>query len=393
MKIFHAADLHYSPKHLGHVNKCFGYAIDRAIDEGCELAIIAGDSFDHGMGIHEPAFLSLLHQAHRLADAMPSIWLQGTHSHDKLGALGALKMRDDERILVADEVMVIGVRNGRVTAIDRDAAANEAVVFALPSLNKALPEVRELGPRGWVKQQMGQFAKWAAPCREAGIPVILTSHGTVTGCRTESQYAMVSPDLEFDDLTLYSSGADAVMLGHIHKRQTWQNNQGQIIAYPGSISRLVHGHMDPVGALIWTVSSGRADWVAIDTPAPKLLEADFPGEPDVQELEGLALQVDENTRVRIRYDVDEDRVHMVDREAIVELFKGAMSLKIEPTVHPITSVRSAGIGRAVTMKEKLARVAETTGDSEVVGELAEMAQRLAEISAEEIANTITEEMK
>ena len=90
MKILHISDVHYSPKHLGWVNVAMYAAIDAGIDAGCDLAIISGDLFDHGVGAHEPAYLAAATALANLSEAMPVYVLQGTHSHDRPGMLGPL---------------------------------------------------------------------------------------------------------------------------------------------------------------------------------------------------------------------------------------------------------------------------------------------------------------
>ena len=376
MKVFHCADLHYCPKHLAWVDLAFSTAIDRAIADGCELAIIAGDSFDASMGIHEPAVSAYLRQISRLGNAMPVCVLQGTYSHDRPGSLDMLKEIGDitaHPIWVADKpqrMALIRTPGGLVwdddLPDDIDKSHIEVIVCALPSLNKADPAIMEQGAAAWTYRAMRRWAHFNAYARQLCIPTVLVTHGTVVGSLTESNFAMVSPDHEFPLEVLLAADCDAVMLGHIHKHQMWRDRTPSMawcrIAYPGSIARLTFGHTDPVGFLIWDVSTGRTDMKFIKVPSRQLIDITFAGPPDMDDLKDLATTVSEIDSVRIRWSVDQEHAHIIDKPAIRALFAGAADLKLEGTVNPIQSVRAKGISHAYTLEEKLALWAETTGD-------------------------------
>ena len=355
MKVFHVADLHYGPRHLAWVDRAMTHAVDVAIAERCDLAIVAGDSFDHALNVHEPAVAAYLRQVVKLAESMPVVVLQGTYSHDRPGSLDVLKaIPTRHAIHVAD------------TPTQWEVAG--VLVTALPSLNKADSAIAETGAQGWVRSTLRGFAERNAQARADGMPTILVTHGTVTGCQTESGYAMVSPDHEFSVDTLADADADAVLLGHIHAHQAWpdvltQSGARSTIAYPGSLARLVHGHRAPVGFLIWDISPGAARFDFRPSPARQLLEITFDGPPNMEELEELAKSVTAEDAVRIRFEIDEEHAASVDRDAIRELFAGAETLKIEGRVLPVQRVRAEGIGRAATLAAKLEHWAKTT-DSE-----------------------------
>ena len=48
---------------------------------------------------------------------------------------------------------------------------------------------------------------------------------------------MAGFDHEFTAGSLFGAGAQAFLLGHIHKHQSWQQD-GRVIAYPGAIGRV-----------------------------------------------------------------------------------------------------------------------------------------------------------
>ena len=77
MRIAHFSDLHYGAAMLEEADRCFAAAVDRAMAEGAEVAVVSGDATDHGLDLHEPATLRLFAQVRRLADHCPVLMLQG----------------------------------------------------------------------------------------------------------------------------------------------------------------------------------------------------------------------------------------------------------------------------------------------------------------------------
>jgi exonuclease SbcD len=347
--------------------------VDTGIDQGCDLAIIAGDSFDSAMSTHEPAFVAFVRQVVRLAGSMPVVVLQGTHSHDRPGSLDVLKaIPTPNQIIVADTLDVHTLAGVKV--------------YTLPSLNKADPSIMSMGANAWTASKLAEIGTDAREQRALGYSTILTTHGTIIGCKTESGYAMVSPDHEFSLENLAAADCDAVMLGHIHEAQEYRDVRtpsGWVttIAYTGSLSRLVFGHISPVGFRVWSLASGNpARNIFMESPAPKLLEFKYDGLPDMDELHREAETVDDTYRVKVRWEIDEEHAAAVDKQAIRDLFVGVDSLKLEPRVLPVQRVRAAGIGRAVTLADKLRHWAETTGSMEAMPRLLD---RLEMVQAED----------
>lgn len=400
LTVFHAADLHYCPRHIEWVDRAFSAAVSGAIERNCDLAVIAGDSFDASMGIHEPAFVAYVRQIMCLASCMPVMILQGTFSHDRPGALDLFKTLETAYpILVADEPGAHyllrddqGSSWAPAIAAPLDPTGVAAIVSVLPSLNKADPDVMDRGAAAWARERMAGFADLTRSARASGIPSLLVTHGTVTGSVTESGFAMVSPDHEFSAATLLAADCDAVLLGHIHKHQSWTDATPSgaqcIIAYPGSIARLVHGHNDPVGYLIWTIDPGNARFEFHGTPARRLVDIVFDGPPDMDDLRECAAGLDANDHVRIRWHIDQEHAHSIDKTAIRDLFGAAGSVKLEGTVDPIVSVRAGGIAKAHTLDAKLALWAQTTGDTASVPALAERLDQLRTADPEVIVARI-----
>ncbi len=89
MLIAQFSDLHYATNTLTEVDRCFRYAIDRAIEADIEAAVISGDATDHALELHAPAVEALASRLQQLAQHCPVLLLQGTYSHEPPGTLGS----------------------------------------------------------------------------------------------------------------------------------------------------------------------------------------------------------------------------------------------------------------------------------------------------------------
>lgn len=379
-RIAHISDIHYGRAGQLHwIDRAMQAAIDTAIAQACDLAVLGGDLFDHALSSHDPAFVAAVQAAARLGNAMPTVILQGTHSHDRLGALDVFRaLGTKHSIFVCDKPKQFELAG--------------VLISALPSLNRADPNQR---PSAAV---LAGFAEANQKARAEGKPTMVLTHGTVTGSTTESRYAMVGPDHEFGVQELASADADAVLLGHIHRHQSWPDaltpsGSRSTIAYSGSLARLVHGHHDPAGFLVWDIEPGKASFTFHESPARQLLEIAFDGPPDMDDLRELAAQVQPNDAVRIRWTIDEEHAASIDKAFIRELFAGAESVKTEGRVLPVQRVRAAGIGRALSLADKLSVWAESTDSTDAMERLLTRLEWLQTADPEQIAARLTDKQQ
>jgi exonuclease SbcD len=251
--------------------------VDRAIELAVDVAVISGDATDHALDLHAPAALRLLAQVRRLADHCPVLMLQGTWSHEPPGTLSVFRMLGSRhRVFVADrigQVALMGSGSSRnLSATDASCAdlwlASEGPRFAevppgaralftcIPSINKAAVAAA-VGATAAAEAQGEHLARLLqgyagihGAARAAGVPTLAVSHGTVFGCVTEHGVPMAGFDHEFTTGALFSTGAQATLLGHIHRHQAWTQGEGerrQCIAYAGSIGRFHHGEQGDKG--------------------------------------------------------------------------------------------------------------------------------------------------
>lgn len=369
MKVFQANDIHFCPKYLDEVSRCFTAAIEAGKD--AEIAVLAGDLFDERLEQNSPALMAAVDAVKLLASYMPVLILQGTYSHDAPGALDIFKrVHGDHPIAVIDDICQVVFADGRFYksdgwCFDNGCPKGTQILFScLPSINKgavaaAMGADKAAMAAGELVAQV--LAGWG-PINERergnGVPTVVVSHGTVSGCETEMGVPMAGMDHEFTTATLFASQASAIMLGHIHKHQTW-SQAGHVIAYGGSIGRFHYGETDHKGALLWEVLPGGASFQRLITPARKFVDLDFNGVPDPHV---IANAIVEGAWVRLRYSVDEEHRQVVDRDALRQqlLDRGAAEVKIEPRINPIQRQRAAGIGSAPTVADQIRRWCELT---------------------------------
>ena len=114
IRIAQFSDLHYSEKNLAEADRCFGFAVDEAIQRGAEVAVISGDSTDHALDVHSPAVECLARQVRRLADHCPVLMLQGTFSHEPPGTLAIFRLLGGRYgVHVADRIGQVALRQDR----------------------------------------------------------------------------------------------------------------------------------------------------------------------------------------------------------------------------------------------------------------------------------------
>jgi exonuclease SbcD len=380
ISIAHFSDLHYGASTLEEADRCFAAAIDAAIARGVDAAIVTGDATDHGLDLHEPATLRLLAQVKRLADHCPVLMLQGTFSHEPPGTLGVFRFLGAKHAVhVADRIQQAALgEDGKWIASEgwrfgTLPGAARALFSCVPTVNKA--HVAAAVGAAEAGEALGEhlaallagFAPLNDDARRAGVPTIVLSHGTVFGSLNEHGIPMAGFDHEFTTGTLFSTGARAVMLGHIHRQQSWVRDEGdgrQCIAYAGSIGRFHYGEEGDKGFIVWRLGADDADFETIPTPARRTVDIAFEGKPDLDALrEAIRQNRIAGAHVRIRWTCAEEDRHAVDRGAIMRMLADAdaADTKLEGRIVPVVRVRAPGIAQSGSLADKVKEWAQLTG--------------------------------
>ena len=382
IRLAHFSDLHYGTKNLIEADRCFGNAVDRAVALGVEAAVLSGDATDHGLDLHAPAAERLFAQVRRLADHCPVLMLQGTFSHEPPGTLAIFRLLGGRHpVHVAERIEQVAlIAEGKWLAstdwcFDRLPAGARALFSCVPTVNKAAvaAAVGAADAAQAVGENLACLLRGYAPIHRAArrqrVPTIGVSHGTVFGCISEHGVPMAGFDHEFTTGALFAAEAQAFMLGHIHRHQSWAAEGaagGQCIAYAGSISRFHYGEEGEKGFLLWEVDADQARYRLEPTPARRTIDIVFDGKPDLEALRATVAQQDvAGAFVRVRWTVaDEDR-HEVDRAAIERLLAGATETKLEGRIVPVVRTRAAGISQLANLADKVrvwAQVTEARAD-------------------------------
>ena len=378
LRVAHFSDLHYGPRNLAEADRCFGAAIERAVDAGVDAAVISGDSTDHALDLHSPSAVALVSRVRWLADHCPVLMLQGTWSHEPPGTLSVFReLGGRHAVQVADRIGHVGLTAAGDWVASPgwcfDALPDGLVALfsCLPSVNRA-PVAVALGAADAASatgEHVATLLRGLAPshatARQLGLPTLLVSHGTVFGCTTEHGVPMAGFDHEFTTGSLFDAGAQAVLLGHIHRHQCWERDDvdgRRCIAYAGSIGRFHHGEAGEKGFLLWQVGPDSATCRLETTPARRTVDICFGGKPDLGALRAaLVAQPVEGAWVRLRWSVPEEERNDVDRATMRELLAGAAGVQFEGRILPVVRVRSGGIGRAGAMRDKVAAWAGVVG--------------------------------
>lgn len=366
MKILHASDLHYCPANLVEADRCFGFAVETAVKQQVDLAIISGDATDHALDGHSPALRALAKRIKQLADHCPVLLLQGTFSHEPAGLLKILEMIGAKHsIHVADKIGMVGMVGGQFVEYDPadQVTEYELVVTAIPTVNKAElalavgAENTNVEMGNHLASLLASFGPANNALRRRGVPTVLVGHGTVDGSLNEHGVPMAGLDHEFSLGALFAACTSAGMLGHIHKHQQWERRHAthlQRIAYAGSCGRFHYGEDGEKYVLEWDVTADGADFVAHATPSKRMIDIGFDGAPDLEQLAGIA-HLCKDSWVRVRYSVDEEYSQTVDRQAIKQILASAAEIRIEGEVLTIQRQRCAGISTLVTVNERFMR--------------------------------------
>jgi DNA repair protein SbcD/Mre11 len=370
IRIAHFSDLHYGTKSLLEADRCFGAAIDRAIELNVRAAVVSGDATDHALDLHSPAAQQLAARIRRLADHCPVLMLQGTFSHEPPGTLSIFRLLGGRNpVHVADCIEQVALMADRKWmssprwSFDRVPAGAQALFSCLPTVNKATVAVAvgAADAAQAVGENLSALLRGFAPihraARKIGVPTIGVSHGTVFGCISEHGVPMASFDHEFTTGALFGAEAQAFMLGHIHRHQSWGSEGAaghQRIAYPGSVGRFHYGEDGEKGFLLWEVAADAARFTLEPTPARRTMDIVFEGKPDIKALRAtLAKQDVAKAFVRVRWTVAEEDRHEVDRAAIQRELAGAAEVKLEGRIVPVVRTRAQGISRMANLSDKV----------------------------------------
>ncbi len=378
-KVLHCADLHFDddPGRLKSTVECCDRIVATAQAEMPNLIAIAGDVFERGLILGSPGTLAAIDFVSRCGDITPVIIVSGTPTHDVTNSTEVFKRLKTRYPIYSTglphQVYLTGKEARRFVELDRKIDGLDETSFlisCLPSVTKASLMAAahlSLGAADIRHAELLRdlFQAWGVTNEKAnrlGIPTILVGHGTVKGSRLSVGQKVTDADAEFGIADLRLTKAALVCLGHVHMAQQIDENT----FYSGSVTRANYGETEEKGFCIHTIGGGTVTSRFVETPARRMrtIEA-AEGLPDTSLLE----DVEEGEYLKIAYTVRQEDAAEADDASLRKLAyeKGAVEVKIEKTVLPITNVRSEGISRLRSLREKLERWGELNGQKITMG--------------------------
>jgi exonuclease SbcD len=322
-----------------------------AEEQGAELICHGGDVFDHlSTPTERNAAIAVFAD---WASRMPVVVVYG--NHDRPGDLDYL-----EALRTQHSITVFSTPGRYI--------ASGATIACLPWPRKA-----NLAGRLAAGQNVSAAAAEAMRAILQGFAVdfatskdarILLAHAELGGAQLDNGQPVAGrADIELAEADLAATGADAVLLGHIHKRQTI----GDRIHYAGSPRPTAFGQEGPHGYTLIDVDRGRApvrqfrqapyrpmvtiegEWIPYTTNGADLI--------DVNIFDWSGADCEPGAAVRLQYTVSEDQRVAAGNEAerakASLLANGAHSVKIDAKVTPVHRVRSEEIREARTTADRI----------------------------------------
>lgn len=354
VRLLHTADWHFRPGPLLEETVRAASAVaDLAREREVRAAVLAGDLFDRSLRLESEAARAAVDAVRRLVEAVPTLVLQGTPSHDVPGALDLLRRLALPGLTVMDTAGVV-VLDGSGRFVEPSRAGDPSLVVAafpeptVASLEAGLGENPALALDEALTALLESGRRTA---EESRVPLVLAAHGMVRGAVLPS--GLPAPDdgpvLEREALAL----ADYAALGHVHRFQTFDR-----AAYAGSLVPQDHTEREPHGVVVVEVAAGGEPSIEfVETPHTpvRVVEA-----ADVPSLEPDAVR---GARVRVELTVKEGESPIELERPIRERLAamGAAEVTFRRRVEVRTRVRAEGISTARTMWDKLSAWAEARG--------------------------------
>ena len=247
MKAAIVADLHMRGKKLEDKKKAWERAVDEIIARKVDMVILAGDIFDtRNIGGREAStgtvYRAFMDQLQKLVDAsIKVILLLGNHelaTGDQLSALETLK----------------GTGLAVIDTFDQFVVLEDLKVVFVPWV--APTEDRDKKLEAW----FARIKKYWAKSKSYKLVV---GHLTVKGALLPSGVSIQGSEFEVTQEQLEATGADLIVLGHIHKRQ----QIGKNIHYVGALTQDSFGDEgNPQGFMIIDTEKRTHEFVEIDAP-------------------------------------------------------------------------------------------------------------------------------
>jgi len=329
--------------------------IDYSVDEDVDLFVCAGDLFDKNTTINSEEYNQAVRLIGAMSDVAPVVMIYG--NHDPAGSLDVFKYLKGRKysISVYDKVE-------EVETFEQSYSQYHMLVLpfiGIKSFSFDANNVAETFKRA--NKHYKEAVRGFIDKPFAKRPKFIVGHFSVYGAELANSERITSNDLilSVDD---FDGNVDAVMLGHIHKRDQ-KIFDGKNIRYPGSHYRLNFGEKAQPGFVIWDIDDGRVHSYTVDTPARDMAEFCMSVDETEQYIKTgkLPFNMPENADVKVNVEIKEGAAHLFDRESLKGLHVGGGDLKVGFKTIAKESVRSKDIGSKKSVPEKVKEWAKLVG--------------------------------
>ena len=389
MKLLHCADIHLGYETHGRLDpatglnsrlldfrRSFDVMVARAIDEGIDAFVFAGDAYR--TADPTPTQQKLFAEALRpLAEAsIPVLMVVGNHDHpvsfgkassvDIFGVLG-----DGVKVYRTPTRDTVETRSGPLRVI--------AMPWPIRSLILSKDEHRGKSPheiRAFIEERYADFIRSAAEEARrdfADVPVVMVGHFSVQGAELSGseRASLIAHEPKWSVGQLAQPGIDYVALGHIHRyqdrnREAYERGDGPPVVYSSSIERISFKEHDADKGFVLVDIEPRdgggktTRYTFVATPARRFvpIEADLTEAPDPTAalLAEIARHDVADAVARVRYRVGEEQATAVDVGAVRDALAAADTVAaIERVVDPGERRRRTTVRRDTSLKDAVER--------------------------------------
>lgn len=206
------------------------------------------------------------------------------------------------------------------------------------------------------------LSAWSHEARRLRRVPVLVAHAMIGGSEVSTGQMILGQTVEVSPADLLTSQAEAVILGHVHKHQEWENGR---VAYSGSPRRADHGEPEAKGWRLLVFEDGHFETAEFHKlPARELVHVDLDFTGDRRELahdlREVLLPINKktpftNARVRVRYRIAARDLALVNKDLIKQLVMSSLAhdVKIEALPEPEDRVRAVEVVTERTLSGKV----------------------------------------
>ena len=379
IKIIHTGDMHLGGAYAEKAAASIEFLLDQLENSDSpafhpDLVVVTGDTTDKPLHVHSEHLNPLINLIWSVE--CPMVFLQGTPSHEPLNFLRNLEEAAGRGITVFDTPEVF---MGKISEMPcKGTASDKQVAIAtLPAVSRALLDQwtwhlldhPDDDPQENIRALLGRIRNnWSDPLpphwADFKGPKILLGHFTVSGCKTGTGQTLYGSDIAVSLEDLAVSGADAVLLGHIHHAQEWRDPL--FVSYCGSTHPVNWGELDAksFSVLEFDEATGKlVNFQRVPFPHKPMAKFDleFTGEQQNGEWVGSCdsavidpLLNQSDIEVKCCYSVPKELAVQIDDMYVRIMFKnrGLDLAAVERTIKSTTRERIADIASKETTRQQ-----------------------------------------